>query len=90
MGKKLRWVTEEYRGMYVHAVAFGIVDLFQEAPPPGPKWSYMVSIRYTQDFDSDMVYGPSSDHSDYFTREAAEQAAIHYGKRAIDITLDLG
>lgn len=37
-----------------------------------------------------MPYGPATDQQYYFTREAAEQAAIHYGKQAIDVLLELG
>jgi len=75
--------------MYVHAIAFEIVQIGRAIPPPGQKWGYLVAVRTTADFDEEMIYGPASDHSDYFTRVAAEQAAIHYGRQLIDIISDL-
>jgi hypothetical protein len=89
MSERMRWITENYRGMYVHAIAFEIAELGRMEPPPGKKWGYMIAIRYTADRDDDMIYGPAGDRSDYFTRAAAEQAALYYGKRAIDIIQDL-
>ncbi|MGO4303911.1 hypothetical protein [Cupriavidus sp. RAF12] len=90
MSEKLRWIIEPYCGMYIHAIAFEIAELGRTEPPPGQKWGYAVAIRYTAEHDDDLDYGPASDRSDYFTREAAEQAAIHYGQLAIDVLLDLG
>jgi len=57
--------------------------------PPGQKWHYLLAVRRPV-LDFEMVYGPTTDQTDYFTREAAEQAAIHYGKRAIDVYLGQG
>lgn len=76
--------------MYIHAVAFEVTEIGRDSPAPGQKWSYMVAIRSTPEPTDDLTYGPASDHSDYFTRSAAEQAAIHYGKRAIDIVRAVG
>lgn len=90
MGERMAWVSEEYRGMYVHVMTFWIVGIPGARPPPGQKWGYVVEIRYTAEPDDDAIYGPASDHSDYFTKAAAEQAAFHYGKRAIDVLLALG
>lgn len=90
MSEKLRRIAEPYRGMYVHAIAFEIGELGRTEPPPGRKWGYVVAIRYTAEHDTDLDYSPGNDRNDYFTREAAEQAAIHYGQLAIDVLLELG
>lgn len=90
MSEQMRWIIEEYRGMYVHAVAFKIVELGRKEPPPGQKWGYVMAIRHTPEWDADLEYGPGGDRSDYFTRAAGEQAALHYGKLAIDVIVDLG
>ncbi|WP_439672783.1 hypothetical protein AEMCBJ_32785 (plasmid) [Cupriavidus necator] len=89
MSERLRWTTEEYRGMYVHATTFVLSESGRTESPPAQKWGYVVAVRRTAERDVDLEYGPSTDRTDYFTREAAEQAALHYGKRAIDIILDL-
>ncbi len=90
MDRKLRWISQTYRGMFIHAIAFEVVKLGQETPLLGPKWGYLIAVRETPGFDDELAYGPSTDKEDYFTRDAAEQAALHYGRRAIDVLLELG
>ncbi len=90
MLNKPRWISQTHRGMYVHAVAFEVTRPRQGTSLPGTKWGYLVAVRQTPRFDDELVYGPATDQQDYFTREAAEQAAIHYGKQAIDVLLELG
>ncbi|MDF3886362.1 hypothetical protein [Cupriavidus basilensis] len=46
-----------------------------------------MGIRQTPEPDDDLVYRPANDHSDYFTRAATEQAALDYGRKAIDVFL---
>ncbi|KDP85190.1 hypothetical protein CF70_015125 [Cupriavidus sp. SK-3] len=53
----------------------------------GRPWGFLLGIRQTPEPDDDLVYGPANDHSDYFTRAAAEQAALDYGRKAIDVFL---
>lgn len=65
MGKKLQWICERYRGLYIHAVAFEVTEIGRDSPAPGQKWSYMVAIRSTPEPTDDLTYGPASDHSDY-------------------------
>jgi len=88
MFKKLRWISQTYRGMYVHAVAFEVAKFGREPQFPVPKWGYLVVVRETPGFDDELIHGPATDREDYYTREAAEQAAIHYGKQAIDVLLE--
>lgn len=38
MFKKLRWISQIYRGMYVHAVAFEVAKFGREPQFPVPKW----------------------------------------------------
>lgn len=77
----MRKLIERYCGMYVHVIAFAVGDLGQMDPIPGQKWGYLVGVRHTvEETDEmiEMIYGPNTDDSDYFTREAAEQAPIHH------------
>ena len=90
MVKKLRWISQTHRGMYVHAIAFEVTKAMREMPVPASKWGYLVVVRETPGFDDALIYGPTTDREDYFTREAAEQAAVHYGKQAIDVLLEHG
>ncbi|WP_454739666.1 hypothetical protein [Cupriavidus necator] len=90
MGEKLRCVHKRYRGMYVNVLAFEVAQVGREGPQPGHKWHYLLAVRPAPVLDFEMVYGPTTDEADYFTREAAEQAAIHYGTRAIDAYLGQG
>ncbi len=85
MGNRLEWVSHSYRGMFVHALAFEVVEIGRQTPPPGQKWGYLVEIRFSSQPDEEPVYAPSLE--DYFTRTAAEQAAFHYGRGAIDLFL---
>ncbi|KWR85760.1 hypothetical protein [Cupriavidus sp. IDO] len=88
MSERLRWTTVEYRDMYVHAITFVLSELGRTESPSVQKWGYVVAIHHSADRDVDFEYGPSTNRTDYFTREAAEQAALHYGKQAIDIILE--
>ena len=90
MSEPLRKIVVQYRGMFVHAVAFEIVEIGSASLSPGQTWGYVVWGRESADQADDLIYGPAGDGNDYFTREAAEQAALHYGRCAIDIMVDLG
>ncbi|MFS8979764.1 hypothetical protein PO002_35750 [Cupriavidus necator] len=76
MSERMRWITEEYRGMSVRAIAFEIAEKGRMEPPPGQKWGYMIAIRYTADRDDDMIYGPAGDRSDYFWRRRSRPRSI--------------
>jgi len=79
------WFCQGYRGMYIHAVAFELPPEDASHQLPGPKLNYRMAIRYTPQRD-DHIFCDSLDYDDdYFTREAAEQAALYYGRFAIDI-----
>ncbi|MGT2429297.1 hypothetical protein ACU4HD_12220 [Cupriavidus basilensis] len=84
MGEKLYRIIEEYRAMYIHVIAFEVEELGRSREPPGQKWGFLVGIRTTPEPDDGLVYGPAQDHSDYYTRAAAEQAALDHGRTAID------
>jgi len=76
--------------MYIHVAAF---EASTESIPrglPGPKWDYMMAVRYTADRDDRIFCESFDEEDDYFTREAAEQAALHYGRFAVDIIQGLG
>ncbi|QYY27960.1 MULTISPECIES: hypothetical protein [Cupriavidus] len=85
----LRWVTESYRGMFIHALAFELVDATRELTGPGPKWGYLLGVGYADVPSHDMQYDREVDKQDYYTRAAAEQAAIHYGQRIIDVIFEM-
>lgn len=71
--------------MFIHVVAFQASSAPTCAGAPGPKWNYMMAIRYTADRD-DRIFCESFDHeNDYYTCPAAEQAALYYGKFAVDV-----
>lgn len=79
------WFCRDYRGMYIHAVAFELPDAGIGGSAPGPKWNYRMAICFSAQRD-DRLFGESlDDEEDYFTREAAEQAALYYGRSAIDV-----
>ncbi|RZT35496.1 hypothetical protein [Cupriavidus agavae] len=88
MDQRVRWVTTFYRGLYIYALAY---QLQRRLPTscPGPKWSYFVGVGRTDvpsintDFDDDR-----NDECDYFTREAAEQAALQFGRRIVNVMLE--
>ncbi|PLP99355.1 hypothetical protein [Cupriavidus pauculus] len=74
-----------YRGMFVHTAVFEVPRAINVHIAPGPKWRYMMAIRFSLKAD-DRMYGDClADDDDYFTQEAAQQAALHYGKFAIDV-----
>jgi len=50
----------------------------------------MMAVRYTADRDDRIFCESFDEEDDYFTREAAEQAALHYGRFAVDIIQGLG
>ncbi|EON18845.1 hypothetical protein C265_15457 [Cupriavidus sp. GA3-3] len=88
MGQLLRWIVEEYRGMYVHATAFK-VQVSDDVGAPEQMWRYIVAIGRNADH-TDWECGPEADFASYLTREAAEQAGLEIGKRVIDVIQDLG
>ncbi|WER44676.1 hypothetical protein CupriaWKF_09990 [Cupriavidus sp. WKF15] len=71
--------------MYIHVAAFEAARDSIRTGAPGPKWGYMMAIRYTVDRDDRMFCESFDEEDDYYTRTAAEQAAVHYGKLAVDI-----
>jgi hypothetical protein len=81
----MSWLCQEYRGMYIHVAAFEAPRESVRTDAPGPKWGYMMAIRYTADRDDRMFCESFDEEDDYYTRTAAEQAAVHYGKFAVDI-----
>lgn len=73
--------------MYVHAIAF-VLPMSSSGSAiasPGPKWNFRMAIRYTAERDDQIFCEPLDTPDDYFTKAAAEQAALHYGKFAIDL-----
>ncbi|MBP0619158.1 hypothetical protein [Cupriavidus consociatus] len=88
MAEPLRWITEGYRGMYVHVMAFEMADIAVARDTPGPKWGYLLGVGRSKAPTTDMQYGLDVDEQDYFTRAAAEQGALHFGKRLIDVILE--
>jgi len=90
MRSSIRWKCESYRGMYIHVVAFEVSTVPIPLRPPWPKWDYVMAVRYTADRDDRMFCESFDQADDYFTREAAEQAAFHYGRFAVDIIQGLG
>lgn len=83
-----RWVTEPYRGMYAHGLAIRIDEERESATLPGQRWGYVLAISFSAR-PSDRGIGLEQDQDDYYTAEAAEQAALHYGKLAIDVLRDM-
>lgn len=84
MRARMSWRCEGYRGMYIHVATFEDCEgNFHGAP--GPKWNYMMAIRYSADRDDRAFCKSFDEDDDYYTRAAAEQAGLHYGKFAIDI-----
>jgi len=53
MTKKVRWICQEYRGLFVHALAFKVAQL-GEKQPLGPKWGYLIAVREMPGFDDEM------------------------------------
>ena len=88
MRSSMRWKCEGYRGMYIHVIAFETMASSHELP--GPKWDYVMAIRYSADRDDRMFCESFDREDDYFTREAAEQAALHCGRSAVDVIHGLG
>lgn len=85
MRARMSWLCQEYRGMYIHVAAFEAPSASIRTDAPGPKWGYMMAIRYTAERDDRMFCESFDEEDDYYTRTAAEQAAVHYGKFAVDI-----
>ncbi|WP_454056764.1 hypothetical protein [Cupriavidus sp. Marseille-Q8015] len=81
----MNWFCQGYRGMYIHAMAFELPNEGAADKLPGPKWNFRMAIRYTSERDDRMFCDSLDYYDDYFTRAAAEQAALHYGKFAIDL-----
>jgi hypothetical protein len=79
--------VQGHRGVPIQVIAFEIEELGRDNESPGQKWGFLLGIRQTPEPDDDLVYGPANDHSDYFTRAATEQAALDYGRKAIDVFL---
>lgn len=89
MGEPLRWISAAYRGLTIHVLAFEIAEDGMVSASPGPKWGYLMGVGRSEVPTSDMQFGPDSgDHSDYYTRDAAEQAALHYGKAVADVIIE--
>lgn len=90
MGQQpLRWISATYRGLYIHVLAFELLEDEMSRASPGPKWGYLMGVGRSKAPTSDMQSGPDSgDHSDYFTREAAEQAALHHGRSVADVIVE--
>ncbi|CAG2134652.1 hypothetical protein [Cupriavidus numazuensis] len=89
MTERLRWISEQYRGMFIHAMAFERVDATRDETSPGAKWGYLLGVGYTDAPTNDIQYDRELDRQDYYTRAAAEQAAIHYGRRVIDVLFEM-
>ena len=90
MRSAMSWKCERYRDMYIHVAAFEASTGRISDGVPGPKWDYMLAVRYTADRDDRIFCESFDEEEDYFTREAAEQAALHYGRFAVDIIQGLG
>nr|WP_315591888.1 hypothetical protein [uncultured Cupriavidus sp.] len=85
MAESVRWASECYRGMFVHALAFKLAR-DGATSIPGPKWGYLFGVGRIHFPSAELEFGGcETDQSDYFTREAAEHAALHYGRRVIDV-----
>lgn len=90
MDEKLRWLSVQYRGMYVHVFAFDLTHCECDTTGIG-KWSYLLGLQKTEGSgDIEFIHGPTTDLNDYFTKEAAQQAALHFGRMAIDTLIELG
>lgn len=85
MKERMSWLCQGYRGMYIHVAAFVTSNATSSTNAPGPKWNYMMAIRYTAERDDQMFCESFDQEDDYYTCTAAEQAAIYYGKFAVDI-----
>lgn len=90
MNRPLRWITEPHRGMYIHVLALKLPQDGRNTKAPGPKWAYLVGVSRFNVPSINMRHFPESDDFEYFTQEAAEQAALHDGKRAIDVMVECG
>ncbi|WP_146002058.1 hypothetical protein [Cupriavidus pauculus] len=89
MRDAVRWTSQCHRGMFVHAFAFKLAPE-PAGSAPGPKWSYIVGIGRGRFPSAEMDYGGGDrEKYDYFTREAAEQAALDFGRRVVDVMMDL-
>lgn len=86
------WLTRMYRGMYIHVIAFPLIEMGGQVRPPGQKWGYLIAVTETRNADprQSLACGPAGDGCDYFTPGAAEQAALYYARLAVDIGLELG
>ena len=85
MPARMRWLCQGYRGMYIHVAAFEEPSEPTRTCAPGPKWRYRMAIRYTADRDDRIFFESFDEEDDYYTRRAAEQAALHYGRFAVDL-----
>lgn len=85
MSQSLRWISEQHRGMYVHVLALRLPQDPGDTKAPGPKWGYVAGVSRFELPTKNMRHFPEMDDSEYFTQAAAEQAALHNGKRAIDV-----
>lgn len=89
MGDTQRWVMAAHRGLYVHAFAFLLTQNTNDTPSPGPKWGYVMGVGQSKRPTIDMHYGSGQlEQEDYFTREAAEQAALDLGRRVADVLVE--
>ncbi|WP_149135670.1 hypothetical protein [Cupriavidus campinensis] len=88
MTRPLRWITEPHLGMYVHVLAFMLPGEWRDVTAPGQKWGYLVGVGRSNVPTTEMQYVPEADDDDYFTAEAAQQVALHYGKRVIDVMVE--
>lgn len=89
MSERPRWITAPHRGLYIHALAFQLSDSSTICSFPGPKWGYLVGVGRSEVPSIDSHYdGAGEDESDYFTRDSAEQAALHFGQRVADVILE--
>ncbi|GJG98172.1 hypothetical protein [Cupriavidus pauculus] len=78
-----------YREMFVHTAVFEVATAAASCNAPGPKWKYMMAIRYSAVVDERMYCDCAVDEDDYFTEDAASQAALYYGRVAIDLVSGL-
>ncbi|GJG96781.1 hypothetical protein [Cupriavidus pauculus] len=89
MSERPRWITAPHRGLYIHALAFQLADSSTKSRLPGPKWGYLVAVGRSAVPSVDSQYdGDGRDECDYFTRDSAEQAALHFGQRIADVILE--
>lgn len=89
MKARVNKTCDPYRGMFVHTAVFEVSTAAASSNVPGPKWQYMMAIRYNSVVDERMYCDCAADEDDYFTEAAASQAALHYGRLAIDIVYGL-